>query len=595
MSFRRSWRYLLLSMAAIGALVAFAACGDDDEGGGGAEETPGDGSPAAGERIQGGEMTVHHIEPQSLDPHFSSFAQDISFDRMIWRGLYSLDTNNEPQPAMAEGDPEISEDGKTFTVTLKDGLLWSDGDDLTAEDFVAGIIRTCDPVNAGEYQYLLSNIVGCDDYFNILAGPDADPGTTDDNPTADSPEVTAAREAVGVTAVDDTTIEFSLINPGPTFQTILSLWMTFPVPSHLIPDPAQPWPAGPDAPGALAFNGPYMLTNYVAGTEATFEPNPNWSEEYSPLGAAPTLDTLTLRFIDDHAVAVRALENDELDFALADLTQLEAQVTKYEPTGQYKKLVRPSTRGLEMQLETVPLDNLEVRLAIGRGIDWQQMIDRCFGGGHEYTTTWIPEEIGGGQPPDAYADVLGIDIEAAKQQLADAGFPDGQGIPELRLVVRQGTESECAGQFIQEALRTNLGITANMEAVEGPVRSARFREESFDLFPGGWIQDYPDPENWVLGQFDEPGVGLNHYNCDDPEIQQLVAENEFNLDEEARIAAYERINEIISTGVCGVFVYYHEAEHYIKGTNVVGMFENSTGQDAVSAGDWAAEAWGLSE
>ena len=73
---------------------------------------------------------------------------------------------------MAEGDPEISEDGKTFTVTLKDGLLWSDGDDLTAEDFVAGIIRTCDPVNAGEYQYLLSNIVGCDDYFNILAGPD---------------------------------------------------------------------------------------------------------------------------------------------------------------------------------------------------------------------------------------------------------------------------------------------------------------------------------------------------------------------------------------------------------------------------------------
>jgi oligopeptide transport system substrate-binding protein len=179
--------------------------------------------------------------------------------------------------------------------------------------------------------------------------------------------------------------------------------------------------------------------------------------------------------------------------------------------------------------------------------------------------------------------------------LADAGFPNGEGIPELRLVVRQGTESECAGQFIQESLRANLGIETALEAVEGPVRSARFREETFDLFPGGWIQDYPDPENWVIGQFDEPGVGLNHYNCDNQEIQDLVAENEFNLDSDARIAAYERINEIIVTEACGIFPYYHEAEHYLKKPNVAGMFENSTGQDAVSAGDWAVEAWGLTE
>jgi ABC-type oligopeptide transport system substrate-binding subunit len=134
-----------------------------------------------------------------------------------------------------------------------------------------------------------------------------------------------------------------------------------------------------------------------------------------------------------------------------------------------------------------------------------------------------------------------------------------------------------------------------VEPVERSVRAARFREESFDLFPGGWIQDYPDPENWVLGQFDEPGVGLNHYNCDSQEIQDLVAEHEFNLDNDARIAGYERINEIISTEICGVFVYYHEAEHYLRAEKVVGAFENATGQDAVYAGDWAAEAWGVSE
>ena len=131
------------------------------------------------------------------------------------------------------------------------------------------------------------------------------------------------------------------------------------------------------------------------------------------------------------------------------------------------------------------------------------------------------------------------------------------------LIVRQGTESECDGQFIQEALRTNLGMNINLEALEGPVRSARFREETFDLFPGGWTQDYPDPENWIIGQFDDRR-GLNHYNCSEPEIDDAARRRTSSTsNNEERIAAYERINEIIVDEVCGIFVYYHEADHYL--------------------------------
>ena len=137
-------------------------------------------------------------------------------------------------------------------------------------------------------------------------------------------------------------------------------------------------------------------------------------------------------------------------------------------------------------------------------------------------------------------------------------------------------------------------MNVKLEAVEGPVRAARFREETFDLFPGGWTQDYPDPENWIIGLFNTDGA-LNHYNCSRPEIDQLIEENEFNLSEEERIAAYERINEIIVDEACGIFVYYHEADNYLKKPNVVGMFENTTVQNAYIAGDWAAEAWGVSE
>jgi oligopeptide transport system substrate-binding protein len=574
------------------ALGAVAACGDDDDDGGETTAPTGTGATEtepAGGRIDGGTLRIQQIEPQSLDPHFSSFAQDISVQRMIWRGLYSLDADNVPQPAMADGEPEISADGKTFTVKLKEGILWSDGEPLTAADFELGILRTCNPVNAGEYQYLLSNIVGCDDYYGALAGPDGDPGTGDDL-SPDDPTLETLKDAVGVEATDDQTITFTLQNPGPTFQIILSLWMTFPVPSHKIPNPGDTWPANPDVPGALAYNGPYMLTSYTAGTNATFEPNPNWKEEYSPVGLAPTLDSFELRWIDDFAVSQRAYENDELEMSTVDLTQLAAVESQYGPTGEYQKHIKAGTRGLQMNEDNPPLDDKDVRMGIGKAIDWQKMIDQCYGGAHAYTTTWIPQGVPAGQPPDYRADEYAFDVDAAKALVEGKPSMDREFV----LVVRVGTESECQGQFVQEALRTNLGMNVKLEAVEGPVRSARFREESFDLFPGGWNQDYPDPENWIVGLYDTDGP-LNHYNCSNAEIDSLITENQFNLDNDARIAAYERINEIIVDEVCGIFVYYHEADNYLVKPYVVGMLENTTVQNAYIPGDWACEAWGVSE
>src|SRR3990172_8686602 len=152
------WRspVLLGALVSVLALLA-AACGAGRD-----EEA----SPSTtGERIKGGALAVATLEGDSLDPHFSSFQADISLQRMLWRGAYALDKNNVPLPAMAAELPEVSQDGTTYTIRLKPGLTWSDGDDLKAEDFVMGILRTCNPDVAGQYQYVLSNVVGCDDYY----------------------------------------------------------------------------------------------------------------------------------------------------------------------------------------------------------------------------------------------------------------------------------------------------------------------------------------------------------------------------------------------------------------------------------------------
>jgi oligopeptide transport system substrate-binding protein len=595
MSSFKYWRLVAVSLFAITALLAFSACGDDDEGGGGDGDTPGATTAAAGdgERIAGGDLIIQGNEFQSLDPHFSSFAQDISLHRMLWRGLYSLDTDNNPVPAMAESDPEVSADGTTVTVTLREGLTWSDGDDLLAEDFVAGFLRTCNPVNAGEYQYVLTNIVGCDDYYNAAAGPDGEAGTADDL-TLDDASLQPLHDAVGVTAPDDLTVEFSLIDPQPTFPIIISLWMTFPVPVHIdrfaTATPGTPGDWGTD-PAELAYNGPYQLDSYTTQDNVVLSPNPSWSADYSAVGAAPTLDTLTIKFIDDLSQAANAYRNDELQATDTDLTQLEAWRNEFPD--EYFKFLAPSTRGLQMNHDRPPLDNFDVRLALSRAIDREALNIAAVQGGNEPSTSWLPE-VTGGHPPDEFEDLVGFNETEAQAALERAGYPDGAGFPTLEILVGDSPSAQATAAFLQESFRTVLNIETTIAVVDSPTRSSRFREEQFDLFPGGWIQDYPDPENWIIGLFDTPGT-LNHYNCSDPEIDALVEDAKFNTNDEERRQQYKDINVIISETLCGIATYWHENNHWTRKPNVVGISENMTGQDGAMGGDWAAEAWGFSE
>lgn len=577
------WLWLLATIAVI-AVVAFAAC-ENDEGGG---KTPSAGeTPAAGERIEGGDLIAQGIEFDSIDPHYSAFAQDISIQRMMWRGLYRLDPENVPAPEMAAADPEISADGKTYTITIREGLLWNDGDDLLAEDFVAGIVRTCNPLHGGQYQYLLTAVVGCDAYYYSLAGPDETPGTEDDL-DASTIDAAAMEAAIGAKVIDDTHLEFTLTDPQPTFQMILSLWLAFPSPVHLLPSSADEWPDGLDA-SKLAFNGPYQLIEYLPQQHIKMAPNPNWSPAEGE--DTPTLDTLTIRFIDDASVSNNAYRNDELDFALADQAVLTAVVQEFGD--EYFKLIQPSTRGLEMQLTDPTLSDLEVRLALAQAIDREQLVAVAANNAHVATTSWFPESVLGGAAPDAFNDVVGFNPDSAKEHLANAGYPDGAGFPKMSILVRNEPLPQAIAQFLQNGFKTVLNIDVDIEVVDGQTRAARFSAQDFQLFHGGWIQDYPDPENWVLGQFDVPGVGTNKYNCDNQKIKDLVEANKFNQDQDARIAAYKQINEIIVTEVCGITPYYHEAQHYLIKPDVAGMKENSTALDSMIAGDWDAEAWGF--
>ncbi len=571
----------VLAIAALSALAA--ACGSSSSSStptanatSGASATAGT-SPAASptSAIQmGGSITIQGLQFQSFDPHYSGFSQDIAVERMVWRGLYRLDKDNKLQPEMAASQPTVSSDGLTYTVKLQSGLKWSDGTPMTAKDFVAGIVRTCAPDTAGYYQNFLFSIVGCSDYSAATK--------------ATAAEKLALQAKLGVSAPDDTTIVFKLAQAQATFGTQLAMWYTFPVPTAIVKDPAtDKWPA----PTALAFNGPYKVQSYTEKDNIVLVKNDNYQSASSHKAY---LDKITMKYIENTEQADNAFRAGQLDFALANTAQITA--IKSDPSTKDAYFQDPqvaTTQALEMNLKHAPLDNLKVRLALSQAIDRKQLVQVISSGVFIPTTSWIPGDLIG-IAQDPFETQIGFNATAAKQNLADAGYPNGKGFPTLDFMIRDTPANKAMAAFVQNSFKTILNININISTVDSKTRSSNFSSGKFDLLPGGWIQDYPDPEDWVDGQFNTGG-SQNFWGCSNPQIDSLFAKAKVNQNNTERLSQYKQINEIISTTMCGVAPLYNQSAYYLINTKLHGMRSNSTSQDAVAAADWTVESWWLAK
>jgi oligopeptide transport system substrate-binding protein len=586
MSLLKQWRYLLLSIFAIVALTAFAACGDDDDDDGGDDggeeptDATGEGDVAPPEEQR---LIMHSVEPEFLDPQRSNFEQDIAIQRMMFRGLYNLqgteDGGAEVVPMYAEAEPEVSEDGTVFTVTIKEGMTWSDGEPIVAQHFVDGIIRGCDPNNASPYAYLLQSaeaggiigVVGCDELLGAL-------GTEDAPLTPTEAELDALKAGIGATAIDDTTLEVTLLEPKlpNTFMQIFSLWVTFPARLDVVEQHGDAW----TDPANIVNNGPYRLTEFVIQDHATLVANEAWGFE-----PAPVVQELEIRFIDDYAAAYRAYQTGELDQARIPDTEVPNAETEYPD----ELLVVGNARitALHIQNDHDFLGDVNVRKALARAIDRETFVEVTTTGVGVPATFWVVKGLTGHQE-DKFDAEIGFDPEAAQQLLADAGFPDGQGAPPLRLTIADTPVRKAQAEFLKAQLEDILGITINIEVVDSRTRAQIFNEETFELFIGGWQLDYPDIENPIVGLFNTDG-GNNHYNCSDPELDAKIVEGSQADNAEDHIRAFQEAEDLIIANVCTAPIY-QEGIPYVVSPKIGGVMENPT-LDAGMPGNWCVECW----
>jgi oligopeptide transport system substrate-binding protein len=579
----KRWRLPLL-MGVLITLVALigVACG----GGGEEKATPTTGAGATA--APGGEekapadqqvLVVQQNEPEFFDPQRSNFEQDISIERMLFRGLYQLvpsaDGGVTAQPAMADGEPTV--DGNVYTVKLKSGLKWSDGEPLTAQHYVDGILRSCSPEVASPYQYILGasilGIVGCDEYATGLG--------TEDEPKSPTPEeLQALRDAVGVKALDDTTIQVTLLQPKSTFTTIMSLWSAFPARLDVIDKFGEKW----TDPGNIVVNGPYTITEFVPKDHVLLEPNPNWALE-----PKPTIQTLTIKFIDDTSVAFRAYQTGEID--LVNFPESEIPTVKADANLSKAYLLEGTGRidSIEMQLKDPTLAKFEVRLAISRAIDRKTLNDVVYNGAGIPATYWLVQGIPGYQGNEPFESIIGYDPDAAKKALSDAGYPDGQGFPTLKLTMRDDPVQRALAEFLQNEWKTVLNINVELEFVDAKTRSERFNTENFQLFRGGWQIDYPDPENPLIGLFNTGG-GNNMYNCSDPDIDAKLDAAAKETNNDARIKLLQEAETLVVTKLCGVAPINQNGRVYLVNPKIGGLTPNGA-IDAGIPGNWGVEHW----
>jgi oligopeptide transport system substrate-binding protein len=454
-------------------------------------------------------------EPSTIDPNQASWDTHISVISQCFDGLLSFNTAGELQPDVATVVPStanggISSDGLTITFHLKTNVTWSDGTKVTANDFVYSIKREVSPTLACAYGSFYFNIVGAQAYYTA---------------TSDTPAQQAAlAAAVGVSAPDDYTLVIKLNTPQETMLDCMALWCVDPVRADIIAKYGDNnWTDPPNYIG----DGPYILTSWTHQTELVFKPNPNY------WGTKPKLQEIDMMEITDANAALAAYQNNQLDEVLVPVSDYKTYLNDASYSNQRLLDTLLATEALYFNCTKAPFNNPLVRQAFACAVDRSALVNDVLAGVGKVTTSWIPPGMPG---YDANAgSQYDFNVTKAKQLLAQAGYSDVSKLPQITYTYPNDTNDTTYAEFLQGQLKTNLGITITLNPEETNTYESDMSSSNFQFSWFGWVADYPDPDDWLFGEF-ITGGGVNEEQYSNPSYDTLAKKAETELDNTTRLS-----------------------------------------------------------
>ena len=451
----RTSRALLAPAAFFFAVALLAGCAH--------RETPAESGLRTGTLLLG-----NGAEPQDLDPQVSTAYADYNVLIALFEGLTCIDeATSQAVPGVAERW-ESSPDGLIYTFHLRAEAAWSDGDPVTADDFVFSIHRILSPGLASEYAYLLFPVKNAE-AFN--AGRLAD------------------FSQVGVQAPDPRTLRLVLGRPCPYFPALVAHQAWFPVHRATIEKfgPFDRRGTGWTRPGNLVGNGPFQLQEWRPNARIVVAKNPRyWDAARNRLNAVV--------FFPNEAVAA-----DESAFRAGQLhltwDLLPERIAHYRATAAGQLRIDPlrDTFFLRFNVTKPPLDRKQVRQALARAIDRVAIARDVLYGSRLPAAALTPPDTGGYSPSAQ----IPTDFDAARKLLAAAGFPAGRNFPHLELQTDNDAITAKIFEAVQEMWRRELGIEVTLANRDHRVWIANQSALAYQISSARWVADYEDPSDYL--------------------------------------------------------------------------------------------------
>jgi oligopeptide transport system substrate-binding protein len=402
------------------------------------------------------------------------------------------------QPANKDGVPgpgiatnwDVSADGLTYTFHLRKDAKWSDGTPITANDLKYTWERVVNPDTQAEYVTQLLMVKNAE-------------------------EVNAKKmtmDQLGIKVVDDYTFEVTLNVPTPYFLELCAFPTLIPVKKDVVEANPDSWATKPET---YIGNGPFKMVSWTNNDNIMFEKNPNYWDAKNV-----KLDKLKFVIVVEQSSALTAWEKGDIDINEGVPT---AEIERLKTEGNLDILPLIGTGYINFNVNIKPLDDVRVRQALTLAVNRKQIVENVLRAGQLPGTGFVSPGVKDADGKSDFRTVGGNflpaegDIAKAKQLLADAGYPDVKGFPELTYSYNTNETNKAVAEAVQNMWKTNLNINVKVENLEWKVFIPKRQSGDYEIARGGWVGDYMDPMTFLdlftsLNGSNDPQFKDKHYD-----------------------------------------------------------------------------------
>lgn len=467
-------------------------------------------SGGSDEKESKGKQVLNLVLSSDIPSMNSALATDlVSFEMYenVMEGLYRLDKDTKPVPALAEGDPKETDGGKTWTIKLRKDAKWSNGDPVTANDFVYAWRNVVDPKTASEYAFIMYDIENAQEINKGEKKP----------------------EELGVKAIDDNTLEIKLKNNQPYFKGLLAFGTYKPKNEKFAKKLGDKY--GIDAKSTL-YNGPFKIAEWKTEESVKLVKNDKyWDKD------KVKLDEINYKVIKDAQTGLNLYETGKVDSVGVSAENVE----KYKSNKDFKTELSAAQSFFRISYKgdrKKELSNKDLRLALAKSIDKDKYVKNNLNNGSVASNQLTPKDVYKGPDGSDFSEIAGgenlkFDRESAKENWKKAKAALGVDKLELELLTVDIDTAKRDAEYFKEQLESNLdGLTIKIKQQPFKQKLDLERKGQYDISYGNWFPDYADPMTFLdLFLSTEGNTGYNN-----PDYDKLIEDAKGPLlkDPEAR-------------------------------------------------------------